>query len=85
MPSIPVLIPILIKVDNYLLKNTVGLTTCKELIFVPEMTTIDDLLKIIGLSKNLVSFITVNGVRQDLEYKLKYKDEIAFYPYISGG
>ncbi|NYE58096.1 MoaD/ThiS family protein [Carboxydothermus ferrireducens] len=78
-------ISVQVKVDNFLLKNSSRLKACHEIVEVPEQSSISTLLEIIGLNKNLISFVTVNGERKDLAYRLHEKDVVAFYPYISGG
>ncbi|WP_041537689.1 MoaD/ThiS family protein [Carboxydothermus hydrogenoformans] len=78
-------ISVQVKVDNFLLKNSSRLKACHEIVEVPEQSTISTLLEIIGLNKDLISFVTVNGERKDLAYRLQENDVVAFYPYISGG
>ncbi|GAV25963.1 hypothetical protein ciss_18960 [Carboxydothermus islandicus] len=78
-------ISVQVKVDNFLLKNSLRLKACHEIVEVPELSSISTLLEIIGLNKDLISFVTVNGERKDLAYKLQENDVVAFYPYISGG
>ena len=57
-------ISVQVKVDNFLLKNSLRLKACHEIVEVPEQSSISTLLEIIGLNKNLIKPITSPELRQ---------------------
>lgn len=50
-----------------------------------EGATIEELYKKLGLSKDLVGIVTINGEIVKDNYTLKPNDEIIFFPQVSGG
>ncbi|SNR98437.1 Sulfur carrier protein ThiS (thiamine biosynthesis) [Anaerovirgula multivorans] len=47
--------------------------------------TIEDLLKKIGLPREYVSIVAVNGAKVSLDDSLQNEDEVVIYPPVSGG
>ena len=48
-------------------------------------STLEDLLPALDLPASSVSFITVNGRKQQLTYELKSFDEVRIFPRVTGG
>ncbi|GAB4534195.1 MAG: hypothetical protein Kow0063_17070 [Anaerolineae bacterium] len=51
----------------------------------PENSTLADLLDYLALPSQDVKVSFVNGVAQDLDYRLKAGDEVGIFPPIGGG
>jgi len=57
-----------------------------ELTFsVPSPITVSELINILGIPSNCISFAAVNGEKRDFSYKIQREDEIILFPYIIGG
>jgi molybdopterin converting factor small subunit len=50
-----------------------------------EGSTLEDLVNLLGLPRELVKVIFVNGRAQQLEYRLEPGDEVGIFPPIAGG
>ena len=50
-----------------------------------EGTTIEDVVKKLGIEKDLAKIILVNHSHQPLEYELKDKDQLSIFPPVGGG
>ena len=52
---------------------------------VPEGTTVEMLMKDLGIPDNSVKLIFVNGKKQDKTYCLKHNDRLGLFPPVGGG
>ena len=56
-----------------------------RVISLPENSTMDELLNIIGLSETTITLVMINGKKAARDNILHQNDEITLYPHISGG
>ena len=52
---------------------------------IPKKTTIDKLIKILGIPKNMVKIIFINGIQKKTDYILKNNDRVGMFPPVGGG
>ncbi len=48
-------------------------------------STVDDLIEKLGIPKELIKLIFINGKKQDGRYQLKNNDRVGFFPPVGGG
>ncbi len=52
---------------------------------IPDGTTVDKLMTDLGVPKDMVKLIFVNGKREGTSYQLKDKDRLGIFPPVGGG
>ncbi|MEW6243142.1 MAG: MoaD/ThiS family protein [Bacillota bacterium] len=57
----------------------------RVIVHLPRGRTVADLIDIIGIPRQYVSFGAVNGVRREMNQELKDGDEVALFTPLSGG
>ena len=56
-----------------------------ECLEIPEETTVDKLISDLGIPRELVKLIFINGKRKDSKYRLKNNDRVGLFPPVGGG
>ncbi|OGR34924.1 MAG: molybdopterin synthase sulfur carrier subunit [Desulfobacula sp. RIFOXYB2_FULL_45_6] len=67
-----------VTLSGYLPKNN-------ECLEIHEGTTVEKLIKDLGIPDELVKLIFINGKRQDRMYPLKQGDRVGLFPPVGGG
>ncbi|MBU4533476.1 MAG: MoaD/ThiS family protein [Firmicutes bacterium] len=52
---------------------------------VPEGTTVDGLLRTLGVPLEQVKIVMVNGIHAEMEYVLREADRVGVFPPVAGG
>ncbi|MBC8441271.1 MAG: MoaD/ThiS family protein [Deltaproteobacteria bacterium] len=52
---------------------------------IPEGTTVEKLIFDVGIPKELVKLIFINGKKQNRSYQLKNNDRVGLFPPVGGG
>jgi sulfur carrier protein ThiS len=50
-----------------------------------EGTTVNDLIKEIGIPPDMVKLIFINGKKQEESYTIQHKDRVGIFPPVGGG
>lgn len=56
-----------------------------KMIDIEDNTSIESLLKLLGIPKEETKIIIVNGVHAELDFVLKNDDRVAIFPPVAGG
>ncbi|MBI5375449.1 MAG: MoaD/ThiS family protein [Candidatus Schekmanbacteria bacterium] len=56
-----------------------------KMIDIEDNTSIESLLKLLGIPKEETKIIIVNGVHAELDYIVKENDRVAIFPPVAGG
>ena len=56
-----------------------------ECLEIPEGTTVEKLIFDVGIPKELVKLIFINGKKQNYSYQLKDNDRVGVFPPVGGG
>lgn len=56
-----------------------------EFLEIHENTTVEKLIRELGIPDELVKLIFINGKRQDISYRLKQGDRVGLFPPVGGG
>jgi len=67
-----------VTLSRYLPDNSEGLE-------ILEGTTVEKLISDIGIPKELVKLIFINGKKQNMSYQLKNNDRLGLFPSVGGG
>jgi len=67
---------------KYLPEGTQGKSA---ILSVPEGTTVEGVLKHLGISPKMVHLIFVNAVHRKIDHVLKESDSLSIFPAIAGG
>jgi len=67
-----------VTLSRYLPDNSEGLE-------IPEGTTVEKLIFDIGIPRELVKLIFINGKKQSSNYRLKNNDRLGLFPPVGGG
>ncbi len=61
------------------------LSARRQTLDVAEPATVQDAVRLLGLSAEEIGLITVNGVQSELSDQLPADCRLCFFPYLSGG
>ncbi len=76
----------MIKVNlNFFVTLSVYLPKNNQSFAVPEGTTVEMLMQMLGIPDDSVKLIFVNGKMQDKTYSLKDNDRLGLFPPVGGG
>jgi len=76
----------MIKIDLRLFVTLSGyLPENNECLEIHENTTVEKLIRDLGIPDELVKLIFINGKRQDKTYHLKQEDRVGLFPPVGGG
>ena len=56
-----------------------------ECLEIPEGTNVGNLILDLGIPRELVKLIFINGKRKDSKYRLKNNDRVGLFPPVGGG
>jgi len=52
---------------------------------IKEGTTVEELIKDLGIPPDMVKLIFINGKKQDGNYRIQHKDRVGMFPPVGGG